>query len=472
MMATGTARKLEVRAPWDGSSVRSCTATDAAALDGAIAAARDALADPLPAHEAAAILERCARLLGERAEELAQLIRDEAGKPISLARAEVARSRDTLTFSAHEARRGRGELVPMDASAAGAGYVATVERVPVGVVAAITPFNFPLNLSCHKLGPAIAAGCSIVHKPASQVPLTALALRELLVESGLPAAWLQLVPGPGRQVGEPLATDPRIAHLSFTGSGDVGWHLAGLATRTRVALELGNSTPVIVRAGIDVGDAARRIAVAAMGYAGQSCISIQRVLVEDAIAGELTEALAAAVDALGVGDPADADTVVGPMISEQDAARARGVVDAAIEAGARLVRGGSVVDGLPNRQTLQPTILDGIAPGMDAFDQEAFAPLLGITRFATDAEAVRLANATRYGLQMGILDADLARALEMAGQLDAGAVTINEVPTFRADQMPYGGTKDSGNTREGPRYAIRELTRERMVLRPRSRGGS
>jgi acyl-CoA reductase-like NAD-dependent aldehyde dehydrogenase len=363
----------------------------------------------------------------------------------------------TYTFAAVEARKLAGEMVPMDAAQAGEGKLAFTLRRPRGVVGAISPFNFPLNLVAHKLAPALAAGCAVVLKPASQTPLSALFLAELAEEAGLPAGWLNVVVGSAGEIGDVLVEDERVAVITFTGSGPVGWKLAERAPRKHVSLELGNATPVIVAADADLDAAAARIAANAFSFAGQSCISIQRVYVERAAYEGLVERLVPRVEALKVGDPADEETDVGPVID--DDARER-ILEWIAESGGELLTGGDADDeGL-----IRPTLIANPPPDAKVSCEEVFGPVCTVSAVDSLDEAAVLANGTRFGLQAGVFTSRIDSALRLAQELEFGGVTINEAPTFRTDQMPYGGVKDSGNTREGPAYAVRELTEERLVV--------
>jgi acyl-CoA reductase-like NAD-dependent aldehyde dehydrogenase len=383
----------------------------------------------------------------------------EAGKPLKAARVEVARAVATYTAAAVEARTLAGDVVPMDATAAGEGKLAFTTRRPVGVVGAISPFNFPLNLVAHKLAPALAAGCPVVLKPASQTPLSALFLAALSADAGLPPGWLSVVAAPAAEVAEVFVEDERIRLITFTGSGPVGWRLQERAPRKRVKLELGNSTPVIVAADADVERAAARIAANAFSFAGQSCVSVQRVYVDATVERAFLDLLLPAVAALKVGDPADPDTDVGPVIDTASRDRLCAWIDEARGLGATVVAGGEVRDGL-----LRPTVLVGVPRAAALAREEAFGPVCVVNRFSDLGEAIDEANATRFGLQAGIFTASIATAARAARELQFAAIVVNEAPTFRADQMPYGGLKDSGNTREGPRYAVREMTEEVLVV--------
>jgi acyl-CoA reductase-like NAD-dependent aldehyde dehydrogenase len=450
---------IEVESPFDGSPIARVAKVGAAEARSAVDAAERAMQDPLPAHERAAILDRVAAALAERADEAARLICAEAGKPMKAARVEASRAVSTYTMAAVEARKLAGEVVPMDASQAGVGKLAFTQRVPVGVVGAISPFNFPLNLVAHKIAPALAAGCAVVLKPATQTPLSALLLAELEVEAGLPAGWLNVVVGPSAEIGDVLVDDERVALITFTGSGPVGWKLRQRAPRKRVNLELGNATPVIVDAGADIQLAASRCAANAFSFAGQSCISVQRILIHEDVYDAFRDALVPLVDALVVGDPADEATDVGPLIGSSERERVLEWIEEARAGGGTVLTGGVVENDL-----LRPTVVESPPPEGRLACDEVFGPVCTLQRFATFEEAVDLANSTRYGLQAGIFTGDVAQALSAAARLEFGGITINEAPTFRADQMPYGGVKDSGNTREGPAWTVREMTEERLVV--------
>jgi acyl-CoA reductase-like NAD-dependent aldehyde dehydrogenase len=347
----------------------------------------------------------------------------------------------------------------MDASQAGEGKFAFTLRRPIGVVGAISPFNFPLNLVAHKLAPALAAGCAVVLKPASQTPLSALLLAELETEAGLPPGWVNVLVGPASEIGDVLIEDERVKAITFTGSGPVGWKIAERAPRKRVNLELGNATPVIITADADIEIAAKAMAANAFSFAGQSCISVQRIYVEASAYGRFVELFVPRVDELKVGDPADEETDVGPVIDEGARERILEWIEEARAGGARVLTGGDT-DG----DLIRPTVLADAAPELKVSCEEVFGPVCTVNSVGSVDEAIELANGTRYGLQAGIFTGDIKTALRAAQELEFGGVTINEAPTFRADQMPYGGVKDSGNTREGPAYAVRALTEERLVV--------
>jgi acyl-CoA reductase-like NAD-dependent aldehyde dehydrogenase len=455
---------MTIRAPYDGrvlGEVPRCTVEH---VERAVASARAALRDqPLPAWRRAEILDRAAELLAtdEVALELARSIALEAAKPIGTAKVEVERAVSTFRFAAATCRTLAGEVLPLDAAQAGEGRIGFTVRVPVGVVGAITPFNFPLNLVAHKLAPAIAAGCPVVLKPAHQTPLTGIALAELLIERcGLPASWLHVVTGEGSTVGAALVEHDDVAMITFTGSPGVGWGIRSAAPRKKVSLELGNNAPVIVEPDADWKAAATKIAAAGTAHAGQSCISVQRVLVHTSIAEDFTAALADAVDALVVGDPLDDDTQVSALITEDERDRVRTWIDEAVAAGATVVSGGD----LDEAGVLRPTVLTGVTADMKVCTDEVFGPVLGVATYDDVEEAFALANDTRYGLHAGIFTGQLAVAKRAIEVLDFGGVIVNDVPTWRADQMPYGGLRDSGNTREGPAYTAVEMTEIRSVV--------
>ena len=450
---------IDVHSPFSGDAVGRVAKAGSEETTRAIDAAESAMSEPLPAHKRAELLVRVAGSLGKRHDEVARTISDEAGKPMKAARVEAARAMSTYTFAAVEARKLAGEMVPMDASQAGTGKLAFTLRRPVGVVAAISPFNFPLNLVAHKIAPALAAGCAVVLKPAAQTPLSALLLAELETEAGLPPGWLNVVVGPSAEIGDVLVRDERVKLISFTGSVPVGWGIRERAPRKRVTLELGNATPVIVDASADLDAAASKLAANAFSFAGQSCISVQRIYVDRGAYDAFLGSFLPKVDALKLGDPADEETDVGPVIDDDARDRILAWIDEARDAGAKVLTGG-VLDG----DLIRPTVLAETAPELKVSCEEVFGPVCTVNAYDSLDEAIELANGTRFGLQAGIFTSRLETALRAAEELEFGGVTVNEAPTFRADQMPYGGVKDSGNTREGPAYAIRELTEERLVV--------
>jgi acyl-CoA reductase-like NAD-dependent aldehyde dehydrogenase len=451
----------EVRSPYDDSVVGRVAIGDAATVDCAVAAAHEAyLHADFPQHARAEVLDRAAELAAERVDDLALTIAAEAGKPIKTATVEAERCVATLTFSAVEARKLTGGTVPMEASAAGAGKLGIMLRVPYGVVGAISPFNFPLNLVAHKLGPAIAAGNAVVLKPAGQTPISALKLAAILLDAGLPENWLSVVPGPGREVGNAIVEHELTTALSFTGSAPVGWDIRSKVPHKKVNLELGSNAPLIVNDDGDWEAAADKAQIHAFSHAGQSCISIQRILVHEDVAEQFTQRLVANIEKLKVGDPLDPDTDVGPLITPGDRDRVKEWIDEAVSSGAELLTGGELVD---EGRCLAPTLLGTPPKDAKVWCEEIFGPVATIDTFSDFEEALAMANDSKFGLQAGVFTSDIANGLKAAKTLEFGGVLINEVPTFRADQQPYGGVKDSGNTREGPAFAVIELTEERFV---------
>lgn len=444
-----------------GEALGEVAVADATAVAAATRRARDAFPawSATPAHRRATILRAAAEGLTAHADELARLIARESGKALKYASAEVARAAETFGFAADEARRIHGETVPMDASAAGEGRLGFWLRMPIGVVAAITPFNFPLNLVAHKVAPALAAGNTVVLKPAERTPLTAVRLAALLAECGLPQGALELVHGDGPITGEALCSDPVPAMVSFTGSPAVGRRILAIAGLKRVTLELGNNSATIVEPDADLAKAVPRCVMSAFANAGQVCLSLQRLYVHERIAEAFTERFLATTSALTVGHPLDAGCDVGPMISVAAAERAEAWVDEAIARGAQRLCGGRREGAL-----FWPTVLTDVQPAMKVMCQEVFAPVVSIVRYARFEDALDQAADSEYGLQAGIYTRDLDKALLAARRLDVGGVMINDTSIFRADHMPYGGNRGSGLGREGVRFAIEEMTSLRMVV--------
>jgi acyl-CoA reductase-like NAD-dependent aldehyde dehydrogenase len=448
----------DVRSPYSGDVVGRVARAGAAEARRALDAAERAMAEPLPTHRRAAILDRTAELLAERQDEVARTISDEAGKPMKAARVEAQRAVSTFTIAAAVARTLAGDVIPMDASQAGEGKLAFTLRRPIGIVGAISPFNFPLNLVAHKVAPALAAGCAVVLKPAGQTPLSALMLAELEQEAGLPDGWLNVLVGPAADIGDVLVADERVAMITFTGSGEVGWGIRERAARKKVSLELGNATPVLVEADADIETAATKLAANAFSFAGQSCISVQRIYVRREVYEDFVARFVPKVEALVVGDPADEDTDVGPVIDAGAKERIAAWIAEAKAQGATELAGGE------ENGHLRPTVLADVTREMKVSCEEVFGPVCTVSSYDSLDEGIELANSTRYGLQAGIFTGSVESALAAAQGLEFGGVTVNEAPTFRADQMPYGGVKASGNTREGPPYTVREMTEERLVV--------
>lgn len=453
---------FEVRSPYDDALIGRVPACTPGDVDRAVAMAKAALhAGPMPLWQRAQILDTAAVRLAARRDEFAEIVCREAAKPLKTARVEAERAVGTFQFAAAEARKLSGEMIPLDAIQAGEGKLGFTLRVPIGVVGAIAPFNFPLNLVVHKLAPAIAAGCPVVLKPASQTPFSSIALAEMLIdECGLPAEYLHVVTGGGGTVGNAIVDHPDIALITFTGSPAVGWGIRSRAPRKRVGLELGNNAPVIIEADGNWRLAADKIKVAGFSHAGQSCISTQRIFVHSSIADEFTTALAERVATLVVGDPLNDATDVSAIISLSERDRVKSWVDEAVAGGAELVCGGEIgADGV-----LAPTVLANVSPDMKVCAGEVFGPVVGIAAYDDLDEALRLANDSAFGLQAAIFTSDIGKGLKAIRTLDFGGVLVNEVPTWRADQQPYGGLRDSGNTREGPAFSVKEMTEIRMVV--------
>jgi acyl-CoA reductase-like NAD-dependent aldehyde dehydrogenase len=456
------AATIDVRAPYDNALIGTIPSQTADDVDAAVRRAKAALHDhPLPLWKRAAVLDAAAQRLTARRDEFAEIVAREAAKPIKTARVEAERAVGTFQFAAAEARKLTGETIPLDAIPAGEGKLGFTMRVPIGVVGAIAPFNFPLNLVVHKVAPAIAAGCPVVLKPASQTPFSSIALASMLVdECGLPADYLQVVTGGGSTVGNALVDHPDVALITFTGSPAVGWSIRARAPRKRVGLELGNNAPVIIEPDGDWATAAAKIKVAGFSHAGQSCISTQRIYVHRSIAAEFTDALVGHVESLVVGDPMDEATDVSALISTSERDRVHSWVQEAAGAGAKVLSGGTIgEDGV-----LRPTVIAGATPEMKVCSQEVFGPVVAIAEYDDLDEALALANDSAFGLQAAIFTRDISKGLKAVHALDFGGVLVNEVPTWRADQQPYGGLRDSGNTREGPAFTIKEMTEIRMVI--------
>jgi acyl-CoA reductase-like NAD-dependent aldehyde dehydrogenase len=451
----------EVHAPYDDTLIGRVPTGDAALVERATEAAWDAFsAAEFPQHERAAVLDRAAQLVAEREDDLTMTIAAEAGKPVKTARVEAQRCVSTLQFSAVAARTLTGHTVPMEAGAAGEGKVGIVIRVPYGVVGAISPFNFPLNLVAHKLGPAIAAGNSVVLKPAGQTPISAIKLAQIFYDAGLPENWLQVVCGSGSDVGNAIVEHEKIGAITFTGSAPVGWDIRSKVPHKKVNLELGSTAPLIVNEDGDWEAAADKAKIHAFSHAGQSCISVQRILLHEGIADDFQKRFVSNVESLVTGDPMDEETDVGPLISHKDRDRVKEWVDEAAAKGGEILTGGELVD---EDRCLAPTVIKNDPRECSTWKDEIFGPVATIHTFKTFDEGLEMANDARFGLQAGVFTGDVGLGIKAGETLVFGGVLINEVPTFRTDQMPYGGVKDSGNTREGPNYAVRELTEERLV---------
>ncbi len=451
-----------VELPYDGSPVATIFRAGREHVDAATRAARAVVPvmREMTREQRSAILRRAHALLLERRDAIAFAIVSECGKPIREARIEVERASYTLLFSSEEAHRLSGEVVPMDAEPAGKGHWGMVVREPVGVIAAITPFNFPLNLAMHKIGPALAAGNTVVHKPASSTPVSALLMAELFEEAGLPAGALNVVTGPGGAIGDALVQHPGVNMVTFTGSVEVGARLRAIAGLKRVTLELGNNSAVIVEDDADLDEATVRCVAGAFAHSGQVCISVQRVYVHQRVAGEFLDRVVEATRKLVIGHPRESSTDISSLITPAEAQRIEAWIGGAVSAGARLHTGGHRRD----RATVEPAVLTAVPESNPIMRQEAFGPVLGINAYATLDEAIALVNDSDYGLQAGIYTRDLQKAFTAARQVHVGGFMINQVPQFRVDQMPYGGVKLSGTGREGPRYAIEEMTEPKLIV--------
>ena len=451
---------LEVTNKYNGKVIGTLPAASSEMLDAAIAAAEraeDVMAE-MPAHKRADILLRTAALIRERADDLAKTIAAEAGKAMKFARAEVDRAQSTFTIAAEEAKRLHGETFPLDAVPSGEGYFGFFTRRPVGVIAAISPFNFPLNLVAHKVAPAIASGNTLVLKPATTTPLTAVKLCEILMEAGLPPGVINLVAGSGSTVGEWLVSDPRVDKVTFTGSPPVGAHILAVAGIKKVTLELGNTSPVIVAPDADLDFVAKRCALGAFYNSGQVCISVQRIYSQKQVFEPFAEKFVQATEAMVVGDPLDERVDVGPMIDSKEVDRIEGWVNEAQGSGAKVLTGGK-----REGTVYYPTVLTGVEPGMKVVAEETFAPVASVISSDDFESALQQANDSKFGLQVGVFTNDINRVLRAIKRLNFGGVIVNDTPNFRADHMPYGGNRQSGLGREGVRFAMEDMTNIQMV---------
>jgi acyl-CoA reductase-like NAD-dependent aldehyde dehydrogenase len=451
---------FDVLAPYDGRVVATTFRATPAHLNAAIEAAARAFetARKLPSCERQRVLRAVAEGIAARREEIARTLALEAAKPIKAARAEVERAIFTFSIAAEESTRIYGEWLPLDLQAAAVGRWGLVRRFPIGPIASITPFNFPLNLVAHKLAPAIAAGCTVVHKPAPQTPICSLLLGEIIQAAGWPAGGLNVLPLSNDDAG-PLVTDDRLKVLSFTGSAAVGWELKKKAGKKRVTLELGGNAGVIVHHDADLAYAAERCVQGGFAYAGQVCIAVQRIFVQRNAWEKFLAEFVPRAQKLKVGNPLDETTDVGPMISEAAARRAAKWVEEAVAAGAKILCGGNRRGAL-----FEPTVLTSTAPDQRVNCEEIFAPVVTVEPYEDFAEAVRRVNDSAFGLQAGVFTRDAKLLFEAYDELQVGGVIVGDVPTFRIDHMPYGGMKDSGLGREGLRYAIEEMTERKLLV--------
>jgi acyl-CoA reductase-like NAD-dependent aldehyde dehydrogenase len=457
---TGGGSALEVKNKYDGSTVGVLSTASRADLDAALDAAEraeDMMAD-MPAYKRADILLKTAALLRERTEDLAKTIAAEAGKALKYARAEVDRAASTFTIAAEEAKRLHGETIPLDAVPSGEGYFGFWTRRPVGVIAAISPFNFPLNLVAHKVAPALASGNTIVLKPATTTPLAAVKLCQILMEAGLPAGAINLVVGSGGTVGEWLITDPRVDKITFTGSPEIGRHILSVAGIKKVTLELGNTSPVVVAPDADLDFVAKRCAVGAFYNSGQVCISVQRIYSQKQVYEPFSEKFVKATEAMVVGDPLDERVDVGPMIDSKEVDRIEGWVNEAQTSGAKVLTGGK-----REGTVYYPTVLTGVDGDMKVVAEEVFAPVASVISSDDFESALKQANDTKFGLQVGVFTNDVNRVLRAVKRLNFGGVIVNDTPNFRADHMPYGGNRQSGLGREGVKFAMEDMTNIQLV---------
>jgi acyl-CoA reductase-like NAD-dependent aldehyde dehydrogenase len=451
---------LAVTNKFNGEIATRVALADATALDQAIDAAARAAAPMrrLAAWQRKAVLQHLAARCRERAEESAETLTIEAGKPIKFARGEVDRLIDTVEIAAEESTRIYGEVLPLDISQRADGYRGMWKRVPLGPCAFITPWNFPLNLVAHKIAPALACGCPFVLKPASATPIGALLLGEILAETDLPTGAFSILPMKS-SAADALVEDERIKKLSFTGSPEVGWQLRDRARFKQVTLELGGNAAVIIERDADVEDAVARCIFGGYYQSGQSCISVQRILVQESVYGVFRAKFVSAVKALKMGDPRLEDTFIGPIINEEEAIRIERKIEQAVERGATLISGGGRKGVM-----VEPTVLENVPESADAWCEEIFGPVTALSRFAEFDDAIATVNNSRYGLQAGVFTRDVDRIQRAWDELEVGGVMVNEVPSWRVDHMPYGGTKHSGLGREGIRWAIESLTEPRLLV--------
>jgi glyceraldehyde-3-phosphate dehydrogenase (NADP+) len=453
--------KFEVRNPFDNSIIDTVPKADSGDVETALAfAERGAkVMAKLASYDRWRILRKAADLMAARKEELGQLISKEEGKIIAEGRGEAARAVETMMGSAEEAKRLQGETVPLDADPSGSKKLGFTLRVPCGVVAAIAPFNFPLNLVCHKVGPALAAGNSVVVKPASDTPLSALKLTEILLEAGLPPEGIQCIPGSGAEIGDTLVKDRRVRKITFTGSREIGDRICRMAGIKKVTMELGSNSPLIIMPDADLDKVAAAVVMTGYGNAGQTCISTQRVLTSKKVYGDFLGVLTPKVRALTTGNQLDESSKVGPMVKESEALRVDNWINEAVGSGARVVAGGGRRDAI-----YMPAVVADVKPEMRISRDELFGPAVCVTPFSAIEEAIALANDSVYGLAAGIFTENVEWAMKFAREAEAGNLHVNWGPQWRVDLMPYGGLKDSGFGKEGPRYAVQEMTELKMVV--------
>lgn len=455
-----SSRRQVVELPYDGSEVGAVFHATREQVNAAVASAKAAaeVMREMTRDERSNLLRKAAQAVTARREDLARAVSSECGKPIKEARVEVDRSAQTLLFSSEEAHRLRGEVIPMDAAPAGKGRWAMTVREPLGVIAAITPFNFPLNLAMHKIGPALAAGNAVVHKPASTTPISGLLMAGIFEECGMPQGALNVITGPGGEIGDLLTFHKDVAMITFTGSVEVGLRIRNLAGMKRVTLELGNNSAVIIEDDANLDEAVPRCVAGSFAHSGQVCISVQRIFVHEKIRDEFLERFVEGARKLKIGHPGEDSTDISSLITVKEAERVEGWVKEATGQGAKLLTGGA-----RRRATVEPAILTDVPPTAQISCREAFGPVVGVNSYQTLESAIAAVNASDYGLQAGIYTRDIQKAFRAARQVHVGGFMINDVPQYRVDQMPYGGVKMSGSGREGPRYAIEEMTEPKLV---------
>ncbi len=458
---TDAPQQIEVKNPYDNSVVDTVPRAEAshveAALAGAVEGAR--IMRSIPAYDRANILVKAAALMEERSEDLARTISSEEGKILAEARFEAVRAAEIIRLSGEEAKRITGEVLPLDAAPGGAGRIGFTLRVPCGVVTAISPFNFPLHLVCHKVGPALAAGNSVVVKPATDTPLSALKLLQILLEAGTPPEAVACLTGPGGEIGDLLCSDSRVRKISFTGSYEVGDHICKVAGMKKVTMELGSNAPLIVMDDADLDKVTEATVATGYSNAGQVCISAQRVLAAGSVYDDFLDRLKTGVEAISTGDQLREGTTMGPLVRESDAIRVHDWIQEAVSGGARMITGGGRQGAV-----LQPAVLADVHPDMRISRDEVFGPAVAVSRFQDIDQAIQMANDTRYGLSAAIFTQDIDRAMRFAREVESGNLHINWGPQWRADLMPYGGLKDSGMGKEGPHYAVEEMTEVKMVV--------
>ena len=452
--------KLQVKNPYKGETFASVYIPTFDDIGNAIESTKNSFRQTkqMPSHLRSLICATVANKIMGRKEEVAQILSLEAGKPIAQARTEIDRAVATFTASAEEAKRIEGEVIPLDWDPLSEKRSAIIRRFPIGPVLAITPFNFPFNLMAHKVAPAIACGCSIVVKPASKTPLTALLMAEMILEAGYPPAALSILPVPGAEA-DSLVSDERFRLVTFTGSPDVGWRIKEKSGKKKVILELGGNAGVIIHSDADLKYAISRCVTGGFFYAGQSCISVQRIYIHDGIYEQFIHGFLDEISKLVIGDPLDAKVQVGPMISENEAKRIESWVKEAVEGGARILAGGK-----RNGAIYYPTVLTDVKPEMKVSCMEAFAPIVTVERYRNIDDAIAWVDNSIYGLQAGIFTRDISSIMKAFEEIEVGGIVANDVPTYRIEHMPYGGLKNSGIGKEGPRYAIEDMTEVKILI--------